>query len=543
MNVNRRPAAAVAALSLALAAAHASSHREAPFITTLPKVDATDFYIFRSYEPGREDFMTAIANYLPLQDPAGEPSYYTLQDHGRYDIHIDSDGDAAADYTFTFEMVTQYSPHLIQTDDGSFVELPLIYNPPGPITALLDSNLGVLESYILTATTPTGTYQAVNTTLGSSVFYKPIDHVGTNLIPDYETYAAQHVFDFDFPLVPGLAGRVFVGSRKDPFVANYPQLFSPTDGFTAGPTGNSLGGMNALAFALELPIDVLTNGGANPILGGWTTACVPQTRVLNAAPTHPGDVVVPPGPTDPYVQVSRLGMPLLNMILIGLSQKDQFNAESPVNDLVFFASYLLNPTYAEQIGAPSASRVDVLEYYLKGLAGVNQTPGAGDMLRLNTTVSPTPPALQDPLGTLATPPDPAGHPNGRRPGDDVVDIALRVLAGELLGLSGPFPTDGVSPDPTSFSDTFPYLQDPAGADRKRLILELTSSTETAASTFAAVDGACVDPQRPDHIVTDMPPEELVFFKLSTDTAENPARIDAMMREGDRLAFLVALAGS
>ncbi len=233
----------------------ASSHREAPFITQRPQADNTDAYAFRSFEPGREDFLVAIANFNPLEEPYGGPIYYPSAAGTRYEIHIDASGNGLADFTFTVEFMPSFSSHTVTTDDGTEVESPLTYNHPNQITGVFDSNNAVLQPYTLSITSAAGTNPAVNVTHSSTAFFKPFDNIGTDVFPDYPFYSDSHVSDFDESFGSGLLGRVFFGARRDPYVesAAVSRFESPTL-----PESNIFGGHNVLSLALELPINVLT---------------------------------------------------------------------------------------------------------------------------------------------------------------------------------------------------------------------------------------------------------------------------------------------
>ncbi len=469
--------------------------------------------------------------------------FYSGRNLVRYEVHIDASGNGLADFTFAMEFGTQYSPHLVMTDDGTSTASPLPYNHPGPITGLLDPNLGIFEPYTLWLITSLGTFPLENTSLGSTTFFKPMDNPGGAIIPDYAAYADQHIFDLGTPSLPNLTGRSFVGQREDPFVMNDKAVFDLA-GPPSGPTGNSHAGHNVLSFTLEVNMDFLTDNGANPVLGIYATASVPQNRALNPSPpTHPGDVVLPPSPGDPYVRLSRLGMPLTNMLFIGVNSKDRYNALDPSTDFVEFQQSFTNPALAALMGFPSSGRLDVLDFFLKGLPGVNQTGSLGDMLRIDTRVPPVDPAQQDPMGIFGDPPDAAGFPNGRRLGDDVVDIVLQALQGRLLGGPGPFDaTDGVSPDPLRFVDQFPFLQVPSGRDRNWVCVTLTSSTATDRAAFQPIGNTYVDPARPDRIATSVPAEPLVYFLLDAEISSGSANIENIVLDGNRLEIVVGQQG-
>ena len=216
--------ALLAAAALVPVGLHASSHREAPAITEKPKVDGTDFYMFRSYEPGREGFVTFVANYLPLQDPYGGPNYFTLDPRARYEIKIDNDGDAREDLTFRFRFSNDRRNIALPigpAGNQKTVAVPVIN--VGPISATDTSALNVIESYTLDVVRGYDSRRVRNAATGESRFLKPVDNIGNKSMPDYEAYAAAHLYDIR---VPGCGdGRLFVGQRKDPFVVNLGETF------------------------------------------------------------------------------------------------------------------------------------------------------------------------------------------------------------------------------------------------------------------------------------------------------------------------------
>jgi len=470
--------AAGAVIAIALRPALASSHREAPFITENPKVDGTDFYMFNSYEEGRAGFVTIVANYLPLQDPYGGPNYFSLDPQARYEIHIDNDGDAVADMTWRFKFAHELKDLKLPVGEAN-VSVPLInLGPIGPGSEDTD-NLNLIETFELKLVTPDGVSSVTNADTGENTFIKPVDNIGNKSIPDYAAYAANHIYNINIPGCD-IPGRVFVGQRKDPFVVNLGEAF---DLVNTNPLGDvdgeedTLADKNVTSLILELPASCLTSGDET-VIGGWTTASLRRTRVLTENPTFDK----PASETGDFVQVSRLGMPLVNELVIGLKDKNRFNASKPLNDGQF-ATYVTNPTLPVILNVlfgvtpPCLPREDLVAVFLTGVPGLNQPPGvvASEMLRLNTNVDPEnggipakPKGMQSNLGVLGG--DLAGFPNGRRPGDDVVDVALRVVMGALYPDAGepdgcaphgnlPF-TDGAFVDDQAFDAAFPYLATP-----------------------------------------------------------------------------------
>jgi len=479
-------AAAVAACWAAPAAA--SSHREAPFIASQPQVDATDFYMFRSYEPGRDGYVTIVANYLPLQDPYGGPNYFKLDPNALYQINISNDGGAAANLTFTFKFQNTLADNQIPVG-GKMVSIPLTQNGSADVSVPNSPALNVHETFTVDVSRGPGNgnnKQSVsNAGNGATVFDKPVDYIGTKTISNYVAYANKHIATISIPGCDG-TGRVFVGQRKDPFVVNLGETFdlinikypatelNPLAEFA---TTDSLADANVTSIILEAPIACLTQGKGS-IIGGWTTASVPMTRVASKVP---GSGLDPTSQNGDYVQVSRLGMPLVNEIVIGLKDKNKFNSSEPKDDGQFI-DYVTNPTLPTLVEAlfgtagvrapTNFPRTDLIAAFLTGIDGVNKPANVtpSEMLRLNTAIAPTPGAMQNRLGVLGG--DNAGFPNGRRPGDDVVDIELRVAMGVLctLNLGGCKPadapagalhyTDGAYITSAFFANEYPYLRAP-----------------------------------------------------------------------------------
>ncbi len=447
-----------------------SSHREAPAITESPKVDGADFYMFRSYEAGRDGFVTLVADYVPLQDPYGGPNYFAMDPQALYEIHIDNDGDALEDVTFQFRF-----SQIIE-------DRTLNIGPPGqevavsvPLTNIGDAtnaaNVNARETFTVSCVLGdrrTGVVHPVtNLADSNAVFAKPLDYIGEKSFADYATYAAGFVYDISLP--GGSSGRMFVGQRKDPFVVNLGETFDLVNTNPLGPVNgesDDLADKNITSLILEVPVSFLVDG--DPVIGGWTTASLRQARVLNPSPTDNSDVTVEGGA---WTQVSRLGAPLVNEVVIGLPDKDKFNASEPLGDAQF-AVYVTHPTLPALlevlfgVTAPTAfPRTDLVSIFLTGVPGLNQPMNVtgAEMLRLNTSTPVTAAGSQNNLGVIGG--DNAGFPNGRRPGDDVVDIALRAVMGVLLPIgdapSGQLAyTDGALVDETFFDTIFPYLRTP-----------------------------------------------------------------------------------
>jgi hypothetical protein len=396
-----------------------------------------------------------------------------------YEIEVDNVGDAREHLTFQFRFTNTYQ-NVALNIGGKSVPVPILnVGPFGPGVSDGDANKNLIETYTVAVVNGDRRHGraelASNLTSGGTTFRKPLDNIGAKSIADYATYANNHIFSIG---LPGCAapGKVFVGQRKDPFAVNLGEVFdlvnlNPVGAPNAKP--NIIGDKNVTSIALEVPIACLTRG-SDPVIGAWTTASLRQATVLNPAPAG---VIGSNGAGKPtevvggaWTQVSRLGMPLVNELVIGLPDKDRFNASEPKNDGQF-ATYVTNPilpAYLQAlfgVKAPTTPRTDLVTAFLTGVPSLNQakTVTASEMLRLNTSIPALPASAQQTLGVLAG--DIAGFPNGRRPGDDVVDIELRVAMGVLLpkdqAPDGQLPyTDQTSLAPTDFGSTFPYINAP-----------------------------------------------------------------------------------
>ena len=436
----------------------ASSHREAPGITKTPKLDNTDLYMFRSYEAGQSGNVTFLANFQPDQSAYAGPNYFLMDENAVYDIHIDNNGDARPDVTYEFRFFNQFQNKAIPVN-GVPVAIPL--SQIAPVTENDVRGLNVLQYYTVTviqgapATGPRT--EAVNPFGRTSFYPKPFDNIGSKTFPNYGSYADAHVGLLSYSGCAG-AGKTFVGQRKEGFNIALGEVFDLVNLNPVGPPNgerNDLRDKNVTTIAIEVPISCLTNG-TEPVIGAWSGA-----HTVTNGVTGPG--------------VSRLGMPLVNELVIGLPDKDKFNASVPSGDAQF-ATYVTNPTLPALlqalfgVTAPTKfPRTDLVAAFLTGIAGLNQPANvvAAELLRLNTSIAPKAPAAQSNLGVLGG--DTSGFPNGRRPGDDVVDITLRVAMGVLLtdaeapSRNLPY-TDGATVSALEFRGTFPYLATPIGGD-------------------------------------------------------------------------------
>ncbi len=442
------------ALTLAaVAPIGASSHREAPLITEDPVADNTDVYAFVS--PDDPDTVTLIANWIPFEEPAGGPNFYNFGEDVLYQIHVDNNGDAEPDVTYEWRFDTR-----IQNPDT------FLYNT-GPITDIDDPDFNYRQFYTVSVVNRNG----VRTQLGTGIPVPP-NNIGPRSTPNYDAVARQAVVDL------GNGVTSFAGQRDEGFYVDVGSVFdllglrpfNPVHRIPlpAAPGVDTTGGFNVHSIALQVPKARLTDGGdGSGIIGVYSQTKRRQTRVLNPRPDQPAPI-----DSGSFVNVSRLGNPLVNEVIIPLGKKDLFNASEPANDAQFLP-FVLDPEPGRLIEAlypvdvPDAPRQDLATIFLTGIPGLNQPPSVkpSEMIRLNTNIAPTAPAGQgNKLGVLGG--DNAGFPNGRRVEDDVTDIELRALAGatpftptfnrspnNLLG-------DGVNDNDRPFLTSFPYLASP-----------------------------------------------------------------------------------
>ncbi len=446
--------AAVVVSAIALATAMvppfggASSHRSAPMISQDPSANGTDLYVFRS--PDKPDTVTFIANYWPFQDPAGGPNFYRFGDDVLYRISIDDNGDNIPDQWFDFRFTTT-------TLNGN----TFLYNT-GPIKSLNDPNWNVRQTYSVTRSYSNGKSSVIGTGLAV-----PPNNIGPASTPNYDALAAQAITS-----LPG-GITVFAGQRDDPFFVDLGATFDlltirPGAPGNKGGGRDDLAGYNALTIAIQLPIASVTNNGIAPqsasdpfaVIGAWTTAYRQKVRVLN------GYIASNDGP---WVQVSRLGAPLVNEVIVPLAAKDLWNNSEPKDDGQFLGAVtdpeparLLHALYG--IDVPPTPRNDLVAIFLTGIAGLNQPANvkASEQLRLNLAVPVT--ASPNRMGVLGG--DNQGYPNGRRLADDVVDISLQAVAGgtPFTPAQNKAPNnqlgDGVNQNDKLFLTSFPYVASP-----------------------------------------------------------------------------------
>lgn len=437
----------------------ASSHREAPLTSQDPTIDNTDVYAFMS--PTGNGNVTLIANFIPFETPQGGPNFYRFDDTALYEIHIDNTGDAVEDITYQFRFNTTVR------NPNTF-----LYNT-GPITSLDDPDWNIRQTYSVTRVEGRRRNGTANPQIDNAI--SPPVNVGNRSTPNYEALAQS--------AVAGLAsgGRVFAGQRDDPFFADTGALFDLLA--IRVPPGDLRGGIdsfnkyNVHTIALELPVELVTRsrqrptGTADPnaVIGIWSTASrrAVTTRAAGSL-TATGD----------FVQVSRLGQPLVNEVVIPVGTKDAFNGLEPTGDGAALP-FVLDPEVPKLlkllygVNSPPAPRNDLVTIFLTGIPGLNQPAGvrASEMLRLNVAV---PRAGQiDRLGILRG--DISGFPNGRRLEDDVIDIALRVMAGATpftpafnSGINARL-GDGVDFNDMPSLRVFPYVPSPTpGFDERQL---------------------------------------------------------------------------
>lgn len=487
MRISRRKAL-IAAPTLALTAAVAliptfaggSSHREAPAISQDPTADVTDLYAFTS--PDRPDTATLVANYIPFEEPAGGPNFFHFSDNARYVINIDNTGDGNEDIQYRFRF------HTRTINRGSF-----LYNT-GPVTFEAGSykNLNVVQTYDVTrvAFRPNGTVRSVRL-LGRNLLSPP-NNVGPKSTPNYASALVP-------PAIHTIAGgrMVFAGQRDDPFFVDLGSTFDLINigatgrpGVGLGDSGNGddgLTGYNVHTIAIQVPKSDLTRNGRTPTDANSTASVIG----VYAAAERQVPVRVGRGRNArlalQWRQVSRLGNPLINEVVIPLGKKDKWNATDPADDAQFGGHYTkpelaaaINLLFPGVVNAPESNRKDLVTILLKGLPPGNPTglvnqignaPKLADLLRLNLAIPPA--TTPNRLGAVGA--DAAGFPNGRRLADDVVDIEEKAVGGALAPLFGlPAPTanaaklgDGVDTNDQAFLSSFPYVATPlSGFDVK-----------------------------------------------------------------------------
>ncbi|MFN8058424.1 MAG: DUF4331 domain-containing protein [Vicinamibacterales bacterium] len=419
----------VALVGYAMLPGSASSHREAPLLSADPQMDSTDVYAFVS--PDKPDTVTLMSSWIPFEEPAGGPNFYGFADGAWYDINVDNDGDAQPDYIYRWIFKNNVA------NPNTF-----LYNT-GPVTALDDPDLNLYQTYTLQVI-----YKGqVQATVG------PIRTLYNNVgAPSTPSFFGNGTGITGFQHPNGGVGLTFAGQTDDPFFLDL-RVFNLLYGANLSQVGkDTLKGFNVHSMAVQVPKAALRVGSTSPVIGVWTTSSRQATKVYNADGTQTS--------SGNFVQVSRLGMPLVNELVIPVGQKDKFSASKPVDDAQFLnyvttseVANLLQLIYG--VPAPATPRNDLVQVFLTGVPNLNQIPGGrpSEMLRLNTDIPPTA-GGGNRLGVLGG--DLAGFPNGRRLQDDIVDIAVRVVAGALVGQNVPL-GDGVDKNDVDFLGGFPYL--------------------------------------------------------------------------------------
>jgi hypothetical protein len=490
--------AALLAIGVAVPLSLGSSHREAPLTSIDPTGDDTDVYAFTA--PEAKHSLSVVANWVPFEDPAGGPNFYKFDPKARYYINIDNNGDGRYDVRYRF----RFEDH-VRNPESFLYAAPTVDSIDSP-------NLNVYQTYdvdrLVYASGGNGDRSADDSRKGGKhrkghrkhhrkaghhrkgkkhhrngkkhlrsalrssreivkdAFVAP-NNVGPKTIPNYDAVANQAITD-----LPS-GGRVFAGQRDDPFFVDLGATFDAVNidkpGRPGIGLGNQGGGKDDLAgygvhsIVLQVPERNVTRDGEqvssdkdnNAVVGVWASTERKRVQVVGSRSNDDGN-------GSDWVQVSRLGNPLVNEVVVPLGKKDFFNSTSPADDAKNFGKYVLNPELARlmnalfNLGVKETDRTDIVLALLQGIPGLNQQTGKPvDTIKLNLGTDPT--SSPKRLGVLAG--DTAGFPNGRRLTDDVTDIELRVVAGALIGKDVPL-GDGVDQNDKAFSDQFPYVAAP-----------------------------------------------------------------------------------
>lgn len=457
----KQPIALVALVALVFTSivpfASASSHRESPLLVGDSKADATDLYAFVS--PDKADTVTLIANYVPFQEPAGGPNFDSFDDKVLYEIKIDNNGDAMLDITYQFRFKTTVA------NPNTF-----LYNT-GPINSVTDEDWNVKQTYTLTKVV-----DGVSTVVGEDLTMPPVN-IGPKSTPNYGALQAEAIHDIG-------GTKVFAGQSDDPFFVDLGSLFDlltirelPGN---AGGGVNTTQGFNVHSLALQIPISEVTvnknmptdSKDPNAVIGVWTTASRQANKVLNTNGTV--------DESGEWVQVSRLGAPLVNEVVVPRGAKDLFNSSRPEDDAQFANGVadpevpkLLNALYGIKVPpqgpfGSASQRDDLTTIFLTGIPDLTKPANVkpAELLRVNLAVAPV--ATPNTLGVLGG--DLQGYPNGRRLADDVIDISLQAMAGAAYPLfhpefkvdeTGAKLGDGVDTNDMAFRSSFPYLALPS----------------------------------------------------------------------------------
>ena len=440
--------AALIAAAIAVPLSFGSSHREAPLTSIDPTADDTDLYAFTANDaPGA---LTVVANWIPFEDPAGGPNFYKFDDRAHYYINVDNTGDGAYDIRYEFAFKTKVG------NPDSF-----LYALPG-VSSINDAKLNVKQTYNITREIYKNGKLRSEKVIARGLPVAP-NNVGPRTFPNYDAVAGQAIRS-----LPG-GGKVFAGQRDDPFFVDLGQTFDAINFRPNVGTGNQGGGKDDLAgynvhsVVLQIPESQVTRDGKsvsspaapNAVIGVWSST---ERRALQVSGVSKAK--------GKWVQVSRLGNPLVNEVVIPLGKKDMFNRTQPKDDAKNYGKYVVKPELAAvmnllyKVGAPEDNRDDIVTALLTGVPNATQINGAksaaADTLKVNLGIPPTT-SNPNRFGFIAG--DNAGFPDGRRLADDVTDIELRVVAGFLKGNKVPL-GDGVDQNDVPFLDSFPYVAPP-----------------------------------------------------------------------------------
>jgi hypothetical protein len=459
-------AAALAAGAIAVSSGSGSSHREAPAILGDPTADNTDLYAFTA--PDAPGSLTIVSDWIPFEDPSSGPYFGKLDPKARYYVKIDNTGDGREDVAYRWQFKQKFRK------PGSF-----LYAAP-TVDSVDDPDLNFVQTYDLWRDTYRNGRKTGERRIAHDLPVAP-DNVGPKTIPDYPKVAAGAV-----QTLPG-GVKSFVGPSDDPFFIDLAVTFDGINIDKPGRPGVGLGnqgggkddvaGYNTHAFALQVPEADVTRdrksvsgpGAGNAVVGVWTSTERRRVDVLRHRGAHGRRKV---SVKSRWVQVSRLGNPLINEVIIPIGLKDKYNRTAPANDAANFGAGALAPEPARLLnalfglGVKETGRTDIVQALLTGVPGLTQIgskPAAADTLKVNLGVPATP--TPNRFGVLAG--DTGGFPNGRRLSDDVVDIELRVIAGALLkpeqgGKQIPL-GDGVDANDKAFRGAFPYVALPTSA--------------------------------------------------------------------------------
>jgi hypothetical protein len=461
--------AAVAAIGLAVSSGSGSSHREAPLSSLDPTGDDTDVYAFTA--PDAPGSLTLVANWIPFEDPAGGPNFYRFDDRANYYLNVDNTGDGKYDIRYRFKFKTTVR------NPNSF-----LYALPG-VSSVNDPKLNLVQTYSVWRERYRDGHKVSNKVVARDLPTAP-NNVGPKTIPNYDAVANQAIRS-----LPG-GGKVFAGPVDDPFFVDLGSTFDAINidmpGRNGIGTGNQGGGKDDLAgynvhtIALQVPKADVTRDhkapadakSANAVVGVWASTYRPRLQVTDQSPVASAAKLGKKAKharkasdDNGEVQVSRLGNPLVNEVVIPLGQKDKFNATQPSDDLKNFGKYVLSPELAKVINllfpglnVPENNRTDIVQALLTGIPGLTEiAPKAPptDTLKINLGVAPN--ATPSRFGVIGG--DTQGFPNGRRLTDDVVDISERVVGGFLKGNKLPL-GDGVDQNDKPFRASFPYVASP-----------------------------------------------------------------------------------